>query len=87
MAVPHISRADSHDMEEVAAELGRAYANLVGELAVLEADLKALEMRDGAAKGVYLDAKEKWNAAVVAMGDTMQRFSTALHEEATEQAP
>ncbi|WP_219470222.1 WXG100 family type VII secretion target [Nonomuraea rhizosphaerae] len=75
--------ANFDEMEEIAAELGRAYANLVGELTDLENDLKVLETWDGAAKGVYLEAKRNWNDAVVAMGDTMQRFGPALHD-ATE---
>ncbi|MEV0348427.1 WXG100 family type VII secretion target [Nonomuraea sp. NPDC052129] len=75
--------ADFDEMEEIAAELGRAYANLVGELTDLENDLKILETWDGSAKGVYLEAKRQWNEAVVTMGDTMQRFGPALHD-ATE---
>ncbi|MEV1173551.1 WXG100 family type VII secretion target [Nonomuraea sp. NPDC049784] len=72
--------ADVDEMDEVASELGRAYAILVGELADLEDDLKVLETWDGAAKDVYRTAKEQWNDAVVAMGDTMQRFGPARHD-------
>jgi WXG100 family type VII secretion target len=72
--------ANFDEMEEVAAELGRAYANLVGELTDLEDDLKMLETWEGSAKDVYLEAKRQWNDAVVAMGDTMQRFGPALHD-------
>ncbi|GAA3534037.1 hypothetical protein GCM10022419_011740 [Nonomuraea rosea] len=75
--------ANFDEMEEIAAELGRAYANLVGELTDLEDDLKILETWGGAASSVYLAAKAEWNNAVVAMGDTMQRFGPALHD-ATE---
>ncbi|MGW3344380.1 WXG100 family type VII secretion target [Nonomuraea rubra] len=80
---PDIILANFDQMEEIAAELGRAYANLVGELTDLEADLKILETWEGSAKDVYLDAKRQWNEAVVTMGDTMQRFGPALHD-ATE---
>ncbi|NBE97394.1 WXG100 family type VII secretion target [Nonomuraea sp. KC401] len=72
--------ANFDEMDEIATELGRAYANLTGELADLESDLKILETWDGAAKDVYLTAKSEWNSAVVAMGDTMQRFGPALHD-------
>ncbi|TDD11261.1 WXG100 family type VII secretion target [Nonomuraea deserti] len=72
--------ANFDEMDEIATELGRAYANLTGELADLESDLKILETWDGAAKDVYLAAKNEWNNAVVAMGDTMQRFGPALHD-------
>ncbi|GAA3141804.1 WXG100 family type VII secretion target [Nonomuraea sp. NPDC049421] len=72
--------ANFDEMEEIAAELGRAYTNLVGELTDLEADFKVLETWDGAAKGVYLEAKRQWNEAVVTMGDTMQRFGPSLQE-------
>ncbi|MFC5823945.1 WXG100 family type VII secretion target [Nonomuraea insulae] len=75
--------ANFDQMEEISAELGRAYANLVGELTDLEADLKVLETWEGSAKGVYLDAKRQWNEAVVSMGDTMQRFAPSL-TDATE---
>ncbi|MEV4017833.1 WXG100 family type VII secretion target [Nonomuraea angiospora] len=75
--------ANFDEMDEIASELGRAYANLVGELADLEDDLKVLETWDGSAKEVYRTAKEQWNNAVVAMGDTMQRFGPALND-ATE---
>ncbi|MGR6922176.1 WXG100 family type VII secretion target [[Actinomadura] parvosata] len=80
---PDIILANFDEMEEIAAELGRAYANLVGELTDLETDLKVLETWAGSAKDVYLDAKRQWNEAVVTMGDTMQRFGPALHD-ATE---
>jgi WXG100 family type VII secretion target len=80
---PDIILANFDEMDEIATELGRAYANLVGELTDLEDDLKILETWDGAAKDVYLAAKAEWNNAVVAMGDTMQRFGPALHD-ATE---
>jgi WXG100 family type VII secretion target len=75
--------ANFDEMDEIAGELGRAYANLVGELTDLENDLKVLETWDGSAKTVYLEAKKNWNDAVVSMGDTMQRFGPALHD-ATE---
>ncbi|GAA1693484.1 WXG100 family type VII secretion target [Nonomuraea sp. NPDC048882] len=80
MTGPDIILANFDEMEEIAAELGRAYANLVGELADLEDDLKVLETWDGPAKAVYLDAKIQWNQAVEAMGDTMQRLGPSLHD-------
>ena len=83
MGNPDIILANFDQMEEIAAELGRAYGSLVGELTDLESDLKILETWDGSAKGVYLEAKRQWNEAVVTMGDTMQRFGPALHD-ATE---
>lgn len=67
-------------MEEITAELGRAYADLIAELADLEADLCVLEARDGSARDVYLRAKRSWNEAVVAMGDTLQRFGPVLRD-------
>jgi WXG100 family type VII secretion target len=80
MAGSDIILANFDDMEEIAAELGRAYGSLVGELTDLEADLKILETWDGSAKSVYLECKRNWDDAVVAMGDTMQRFGPALHD-------
>jgi WXG100 family type VII secretion target len=77
---PEIILANFDEMEEIAAELGRAYANLVGELTDLEADLKVLEDWQGDAGGVYVNAKERWNTAVVSMGDTMQKFGPQLHD-------
>ncbi|MEU6715412.1 WXG100 family type VII secretion target [Nonomuraea sp. NPDC046802] len=76
--------ANFDEMEEVAAELGRAYANLVGELTDLEDDLRKLEQAgdgwDGSAAAAYLESKQQWNNAVVAMGDTMQKFGPSLHD-------
>ncbi|GAB2910397.1 WXG100 family type VII secretion target [Nonomuraea fastidiosa] len=72
--------ANFDEMDEIANELGRAYTNLVGELADLEADFKVLETWEGAAKEVYMEAKRQWNDAVVKMGDTMQRFGPSLQE-------
>lgn len=86
MTGPDIILANFDEMDEIAAELGRAYANLVGELTDLEDDLRKLEQADtgegwdGAAAGAYLAAKAEWNAAVVAMGDIMQRFGPSLHD-------
>ncbi|MBT2233030.1 WXG100 family type VII secretion target [Nonomuraea sp. NEAU-A123] len=80
MGNPDIILANFDQMEEIAAELGRAYGSLVGELTDLENDLKILETWDGSAKGVYLEAKRNWSEAVVTMGDTMQRFGPALHD-------
>ncbi|GAA2696992.1 WXG100 family type VII secretion target [Nonomuraea recticatena] len=70
--------ANFDTMDEIAAELGRAYTNLVGELTDLENDLKILETWEGSAKVVYIEEKQNWNKAIVAMGDTMQRFGPVL---------